>query len=57
MSQIIDPAKLAYVVVPHFEADECGGMGRFVKDAKNSTLLCSELGMASICPAGTSTAQ
>ena len=42
----MDPAKLAYVVVPHFEADECGGMGRFVKDAKHSSLLCSELGMA-----------
>jgi flavorubredoxin len=46
VAEIIDPAKLAYVVVPHFEADECGGMGRFVKEAKNSTLLCSELGMA-----------
>jgi flavorubredoxin len=46
VAEIIDPAKLAYVVVPHFEADECGGIGRFVKEAPKSTLLCSELGMA-----------
>src|SRR3954453_21870359 len=45
VSQVIDPAKLAYVVVPHFEADECGGMGRFVREAPTSTLVCSELGM------------
>jgi flavorubredoxin len=44
VSQIIDPAKLAYVVVPHFEADECGGIGRFVKEAPKSELLCSEVG-------------
>src|SRR4051812_45602059 len=46
IAEVMDPAKLAYVCVPHFEADECGGMGRFVSDAKNSTLVCSELGMA-----------
>jgi flavorubredoxin len=46
VSQVIDPKKLAYVVVPHFEADECGGMGRFVKDAPKSTLVCSEMGHA-----------
>ena len=45
VGQIMDPKRLAYVVVPHFEADECGGMGRFVKDARKSTLLCSELGI------------
>jgi flavorubredoxin len=44
VSQIIDPAKLQYVVVPHFEADECGGIGRFVREAPKSTLLCSEVG-------------
>jgi len=46
VSQVIDPARLAYVVVPHFEADECGGIGRFVKDAPRSELLCSEMGAA-----------
>jgi flavorubredoxin len=46
VSQVMDPAKLAYVVVPHFEADECGGMGRFVEGAPNATLLCSATGHA-----------
>jgi flavorubredoxin len=44
IAQVIDPKKIDYVCVPHFEADECGGMGRFIADAKQSTLLCSEAG-------------
>ena len=45
IGKVIDPAKLAYVIVPHFEADECGGMYRFVKGlTPRSTLLCSEAG-------------
>jgi flavorubredoxin len=44
VAELVDPAKLAYVVVPHFEADECGGMGRFVREAPRSVLACSEVG-------------
>ena len=44
VSEVIDPATLAYVVVPHFEADECGGMGRFVAEAPRSVLVCSDVG-------------
>jgi flavorubredoxin len=44
VSQIIDPKRLEFVVVPHFEADECGGMGRFVKDTPEGELVCSEAG-------------
>src|SRR6476660_1979520 len=44
VSKLIDPKKLSYVVIPHFEADECGGMGRFVKEAPKCELLCSEVG-------------
>ncbi len=44
VSQIIDPKRLAYIVVPHFEADECGGMGRFVAEAPNAVLVCSAVG-------------
>jgi flavorubredoxin len=44
VAEIIDPKRLAYVVVPHFEADECGGIGRFVADAPDATLVCSEVG-------------
>lgn len=46
VAELVDPARLAYVVVPHFEADECGGMGRFVKEAPKSVLACSEMGHA-----------
>ena len=44
VAELIDPKKLAYVVVPHFEADECGGMGRFVAEAPQSVLACSDVG-------------
>lgn len=46
VAQIMNPARLAYIVIPHFEADECGGMGRFIKQATNAELICSELGAA-----------
>ena len=44
VSQVMDPARLRYVVVPHFEADECGGMGRFIECAPRAELVCSEVG-------------
>lgn len=44
VSQILDPSRLGYVIVPHFEADECGGMGRFVAEAKQAVLVCSAAG-------------
>jgi flavorubredoxin len=44
VAQVIDPKQLAYVVVPHFESDECGGMGRFVKDTPEGELVCGEAG-------------
>jgi flavorubredoxin len=46
VAEIIDPAKLKYVVIPHFEADECGGMRRFVEKAPQAELICSEMGAA-----------
>src|SRR4051794_22688185 len=44
VAELVDPKRLAYVVVPHFEADECGGMGRLVAEAPKSVLACSEVG-------------
>ena len=44
VSEVLDPASLAYVVCPHFEADECGGMGRFVAEAPEAVLACGEVG-------------
>ncbi len=44
IAQVLDPTRLAYVIVPHFEADECGGMGRFVAEAPGAVLVCSAVG-------------
>jgi flavorubredoxin len=41
VAQVLDPASLAYVALLHFEADECGGMSRFVAGAPGSTLIAS----------------
>jgi flavorubredoxin len=44
VAQVLDPKRLAYVVLGHFEADECGGMDRFLAEAPASVLVASELG-------------
>jgi flavorubredoxin len=44
VAEVLDPKRLAYVVLGHFEADECGGMDRFLAEAPQSTLVASELG-------------
>jgi flavorubredoxin len=46
IAKVLDPKRLAYVVIPHFESDECGGMRRFVEAAPGCTLIASELGAA-----------
>jgi flavorubredoxin len=42
VGEVVDPGKLEYVVLLHFESDECGGMDRFLEGAPESTLACSE---------------
>ena len=44
VAQVLDPKRLAYVVLGHFESDECGGMDRFLAEAPKSVLVASELG-------------
>lgn len=44
VGKVIDPKRLAYIIVPHFEADECGGMGRFIAEAPKAVLGCSDTG-------------
>jgi flavorubredoxin len=44
VAEVLDPRRLAYVVLGHFESDECGGMDRFLAEAPNSVLVASELG-------------
>jgi flavorubredoxin len=43
VAEVLDPGRLGYVILLHFEADECGGMERFLDGAPRSTLACSAL--------------
>jgi flavorubredoxin len=41
VAEVLDPGSLAYVILLHFESDECGGMDRFLEGAPDSALACS----------------
>ena len=41
IGEVLDPARLAYVVLLHFEGDECGGMERFMAEAPQAQLVGS----------------
>ena len=41
--EVLDPAKLAYVILLHWEGDENGGMDQFMKEAPESELIGSIL--------------
>ena len=43
IGEVLDPAKLAYVVLLHFEGDECGGMDRFMAEAPGAQLVGSDM--------------
>jgi flavorubredoxin len=43
VAEVLDPGRLAFVALLHFEADECGGMNRFLAEAPESTLAGSAL--------------
>jgi flavorubredoxin len=43
VAQVLDPGRLEYVILLHFEADENGGMDRFLEGAPDSTLACSAM--------------
>src|SRR5215211_1827839 len=42
--RLIDPATLRYLVVPHFEMDECGSLNQFLAIAPHAEPVCSPLG-------------
>jgi flavorubredoxin len=44
VGEVLDPKRLAYIVLGHFEADECGGMDRFLAEAPQSVLVASDVG-------------
>src|SRR5438552_8469634 len=41
VGEVVNPGKLEYVLLLHFESDECGGMDRFLEGAPSSALGCS----------------
>lgn len=41
---VLDPATLRYVIIPHFEGDECGGIDRFLAEAPAAQLVCGAVG-------------
>jgi flavorubredoxin len=43
IAEVLDPRRLAFVGLLHFEADECGGMQRLLSEAPESTLVASAL--------------
>jgi flavorubredoxin len=51
VAQVLDPASLAYAALLHFEADECGGMSRFVAGASGSTCPASRFSAHSLVEA------
>lgn len=41
--QVLDPSRLAYIILLHFEGDECGGMERFMAQAPGARVVGCEL--------------
>jgi flavorubredoxin len=46
VGRLIDPTKLRYLVIPHFEMDECGSLNRFLEIASRAEPVCSPIGGA-----------
>jgi flavorubredoxin len=43
VAQVVDPAELSYIVVPHHEGDSSGAVNEWAGVAAKATILCSEL--------------
>jgi flavorubredoxin len=43
IAEVLDPASLCYIVVPHFEGDECGSLNAFLRLAPQARPICSQL--------------
>src|SRR5688572_7126713 len=46
VAKVLDPARLAYVALLHWEGDENGGMDRFLTEAPGAELVGSALSIA-----------
>ena len=47
VSRVIDPTTIRQILVPHFEADECGAMNQFLAQAPNAVVIGSPRGAGS----------
>jgi flavorubredoxin len=45
VKQVIDPTRLRYIVVPHFEGDECGALNHFLGQAPHAEAVGSPIGV------------
>jgi flavorubredoxin len=50
VSRVLDPRTVRYVVVPHFEGDECGALNEFLQRAPAAVAVGSPIGMATNLP-------
>ncbi|MEV3991069.1 hypothetical protein AB0J57_19370 [Streptomyces sp. NPDC049837] len=46
LSRVVDPSTLRYLVVPHFEGDECGALNRYLDQAPHAVPVASPIGVA-----------
>jgi len=47
---LVNPASIRYVVIPHFEGDECGSLNLFLEAAPHAVPVCSPVGAATSIP-------
>lgn len=43
VKRLINPQLLRYIIIPHFEGDECGALNRFLEVAPNAVPVCTPL--------------
>lgn len=44
VAEVVDPSRLAYIAIPHYEADECGSLNDFLRIAPQAEPLASPVG-------------
>jgi len=48
VGKVLDPREIRHIVVPHFEADECGALNKFLAIAPSAVPVCSPIGVSSV---------
>ena len=54
VAKLVDPASLRYLIVPHFEMDECGSLNEFLAEAPEAEVISSPVGASVTLPDFTS---